>query len=263
MTALEIVETGEIVEPMAAEEASSITTQIVVKLDAIADNYQAVMPLIRQAITRQAYVVLGYASAGAYVADRFGKALSRLGMDTRRQVVKELTEAGLSTRAIAPVVGVDQTTVVRDLSRRGDASASPEAEPDPDAASQPEREPDPDTAPMPDAEFTDDDDEPALTEAECEALADLGEPEPERITGMDGKSYPKPEPREPREPNRKPLPDAFWRAAFDLGKKVNTLTNLAADDRFKRNADQIRQETLPDLIRARDELQLVIDQLTI
>jgi hypothetical protein len=55
--------------------------------------------------------------------DRFGEALARLGIDPRREVVKELTELGLSTRAIAPIVGVDQSTVVRDL-RSGDADVA-------------------------------------------------------------------------------------------------------------------------------------------
>lgn len=239
--ALEIVETGEIVQPMGAEEASSITTQIVVKLDAIADNYQAVMPLIREAITRQAHLALGYASAGAYVSDRFGKALSRLGIDTRRQVVKELTEAGLSTRAIAPIVGVSHKTIVTD--RQVVPAVPPESSLD---------------------------DDPALTDEECEALADpmdLGddepyddEPEPGRTTGIDGKSYPKPTPQLPRS-NRRPITDAFRSAAYDLGKKVKTLTNLAADDRFNKNADQLAERNLSELIRARDALQRVIDQL--
>lgn len=37
----------------------------------------------------------------------------------------ELTEAGLSTRAIAPIVGVNQATVVRDVAA-ADADASPD-----------------------------------------------------------------------------------------------------------------------------------------
>jgi len=46
--------------------------------------------------------------------DGNGATLSRLGVDLRREVVRELTEAGLSTRAIAPVVGVSNFTVSKD-----------------------------------------------------------------------------------------------------------------------------------------------------
>jgi hypothetical protein len=46
--------------------------------------------------------------------DGNGATLSRLGVDLRREVVRELTEAGLSTRAIAPVVGVSNITVSKD-----------------------------------------------------------------------------------------------------------------------------------------------------
>lgn len=269
--ALEVIETGEIVEAMTAEEASSITTRITVKLDAIADNYESVMPLIREAITRQAHTALGYRSAGEYAADRFGDALSRLGIDTRRAVVKELTEAGLSTRAIAPIVGVSHETV------RSDAQSGVKSlTPAPRAASAcsdcgnvlaPGETCEGCYPPAYDAD-TDawaDDDEPALTDEECRALADpagLVDDEPEaesRVTGIDGKSYPA---TAPRKPNRRPITDAFWTATYDLEKKVTTLTNLATDDRFKSNADQIRDRNLNDLIRARDALQGVIDQLT-
>lgn len=39
-------------------------------------------------------------------------------------IVSDLAEQGMSTRAIAPVVGANQATVVRDLGAR-DANASP------------------------------------------------------------------------------------------------------------------------------------------
>ena len=50
--------------------------------------------------------------------------MSFRGTDMRREVVRELTAAGMSTRAIAPVVGVNNATVHRDLS--GVADATPE-----------------------------------------------------------------------------------------------------------------------------------------
>jgi hypothetical protein len=117
MTVVDTV-TGELVEfdRAAAERRAE---RIILRLDTIADNYAAVMPMIREAIEKRDDIALGYRSPGDYVSDRFGGALQRLGVDVRRAVVGELTAAGLSTRAIAPVVGVSHTTVERDLDATG------------------------------------------------------------------------------------------------------------------------------------------------
>lgn len=193
-----------------------------------------------------------------------------LSREQRRELISASLRADpeLSSREHARRTGADHKTVesIRDaLESTGEIPQSEtrvSADGRERPASQPEREPEPDAAPMSDVEFTDD--EPALTDEECEALADPGdldEPEPERITGMDGKSYPKPSPQLPRS-NRRPITEAFRDAAYDLGKRVITLTNLAADDRFNRNADQLAERNLSDLIRTRDALQRVIDQLS-
>lgn len=97
------------------EGAERLSERISSRLETIATNYVAVMPLIREAINRNAHDVLGYPSPGAYIKDRFGDSLSKLGAELRREVVKELSSAGLSTRAIAPVVGVSNKTVHQDL----------------------------------------------------------------------------------------------------------------------------------------------------
>lgn len=106
-------ETGELVEfdRAAAERRAE---RITLRLDAIADNYRAVLPMIREAIEKRDDLALGYRSPGDYVSDRFGQALAGLGIEVRRAVVGELTQAGLSTRAIAPVVGVSNKTVHAD-----------------------------------------------------------------------------------------------------------------------------------------------------
>lgn len=111
-------------------EAERITKRISLKLDTIADNYQAVMPLIREAVERNAAAALGYSGVSAYVADRFGGALQRLGVETRREVVKELTAGGMSNRATASVLGVDERTVRNDR-LSGAENSAPESEPRP------------------------------------------------------------------------------------------------------------------------------------
>src|SRR5829696_4242796 len=110
---------------LTAAEAERLTTRINLKLGIIADSYEAVMPLIRQAIDGKAHEALGYPSIGAYAADRFGDSLTRLGVEMRRDVVRELTEAGMSTRAIAPILGVSHPTVISDQ-KSGGKSLPPE-----------------------------------------------------------------------------------------------------------------------------------------
>lgn len=164
-------ETGEIFEPLNRTDAERLTTRIRLRLDTIADNYTAVMPLIREAIEREAHRALGYRSVGDYVSKCFGDALSRLGVDVRREVVRELTEAGMSTRAIAPVVGVNNATVHRDLARVASATPDPEPEPTP---------------------------EPCVR------------PQPV-VTGIDGKTYTRPTPVKPRrKPLTDTARDAGW-----------------------------------------------------
>jgi hypothetical protein len=104
-----------ILPELTPEGAERLSGRISARLDAIADNYVAVMPLIREALNRNAFAVLGYNSPGAYVKDRFGDALAKLAPEVRREVVKELSNAGMSTRAIAPVVGVSNKTVHQDM----------------------------------------------------------------------------------------------------------------------------------------------------
>lgn len=84
----------------------------------------------------------------------------------RRPIVAELSSAGMSTRAIAPIVGASQRTVVNDVGwSAGEQSCSPDREP------YVNRE----------------------TGEIYETTADY-QAEPQKITGMDGKQYPKPAP---------------------------------------------------------------------
>lgn len=111
---------------MTESEAERVTEQIAFRIDSITDNYEVVMTLMRDALARSAHQALGYASPGAYIADRFGKSLQMLSSSLRREFVHELADAGLSTRAIAPVFGISKTTVHRDIE-----SPVPHGTPDP------------------------------------------------------------------------------------------------------------------------------------
>lgn len=67
---------------------------------------------------------LGYESWDAYLDGEFSDQRLRLSREDRQETVAVFREAGMSTRAIASAVGVNQGTVVRDLAS-GDADASP------------------------------------------------------------------------------------------------------------------------------------------
>lgn len=213
-------ETGELVEALDSGAAERRAMKISLRLDSIADNYEAVMPMIREAIGLRDDQALGYRSPGDYVSDRFGSTLSRLGMEVRREVVRELTEAGLSTRAIAPVVGVNNATVHRDLSRV--ASATPETpepadvgEADAGSGQTPAGEAAPDTAPQ----------------------------SPPPVTGLDGKTYTRPEPK----PTPAPDPDPFgWERTYEsfreLGKYLMKNPSPEQQERLARGLRKLLKE---------------------
>jgi len=248
--------TGEVIEfdRAAAERRAE---RITMRLDAIAENYSRVLPMIREAIEKRDDIALGYRSPGDYVSDRFGNALSNLGLDVRRAVVKELTDAGLSTRAIAPVVGKHFTTVADDV-KSGVGSPTPD---EPFSEGQPEASAylglDPQT---PQGEVTDRSDSTGDLDA---ARVDTPRPAdhtPRPVTGIDGKTYTRGV-QQPSKDRRKPLTDSFWTAVYDLGVKAESLHRLISDDRFPQNAKQVAAKNRVHLLRARDLLEQVINSL--
>lgn len=216
-------DTGELIKlDVAAAERRA--ERIRLRLDAIADNFTAVMPMIREAIEKRDDIALGYRSISEYVADRFGGALHNLPVGMRREAVGELTEAGMSTRAIAPVVGVDNATVHRDLNR-GVAPATPEP------AS--EVEPRFNGAPAP---------KPAP---------------PKPITGIDGKNYPK-----SSAPRRPPLKPDAERSGSELLRSVERIQRVMDDDRFPANREQVAAALRGPLSHAIKALSGLLDGLT-
>lgn len=146
MSALDTT-TGELVEPMSADAARRLTERIRIAAANFAEAKAKVLALVDEAKAGQAHVSLGYASWTAYLSDVLSDEPLRLARDERRELVTRLADEGMSTRAIAPIVGASQRTVADDI-RSGEQSCSP-------------------TEPVP-------------------------------VTGLDGKTYPTPEPRKPR-----------------------------------------------------------------
>lgn len=202
MSELTVIETGQIVEQMSRVEAERITARIADKLDSIADNLEQVLPLIGEALTCRAWESLGYASPTAYVSERFAGALTRLSPDIRRPVVAQLSAAGMSTRAIGPVLGVSHESVAQDI-RAGvkDFDTSPD-----------------------------------------EVTYDSTSPKPQSVTGMDGKTYTRPAPSalSPAKPKRRPLWEQVEDAEVALGEALDKLIRLGSDDRFQQNREALR-----------------------
>lgn len=74
----------------------------------------------------RAWSVLGYQSWDALCDAEFGGTRIALPRQQRQEVVCDLRESGMSTRAIASAVGVNQSTIARDLAAT-DANASVES----------------------------------------------------------------------------------------------------------------------------------------
>lgn len=221
MTSLQVIDTGEVVEQLTSVEAERITARIADKLDGIADNIEQVMPLIREALTRKAWIPLGYSGASAYVSERFAGAFQRLPTPMRRPIVAELSSAGMSTRAIAPVVGIDRTNVTRDL--QVVQSAPPEPA-------------------------------PANVNTETGEIYD----EPVKTVGMDGKQYSRPEPQKPR---AEATTSQFTSAIADLNRVLDKFHRIASSSNFDRNKEQVAALHGNDLNRAIGELQNLANQL--
>jgi hypothetical protein len=90
---------------------------------------------------------------------------------------------------------------------------------------------------------------------------DADEKLPPSTTGLDGKNYPRKEPAPPKPARRKPLPEAFGSAIYELKRSVERVTRLMADDRFTKNTDQITECNLSDLIRIQDAINGIVQQL--
>ncbi len=197
--------------------------------------------LVAEAQVGEIHAELGFTSWTAYLADVVSQELPNISrqVDQRRRVIELLSDAGMSQRAIAQAVGVNQATVSRDQGVIAD-QVMHDASPAAPAATRPD-----DT----------------LTDEEADQLAEeLIAAEPKPVTGLDGKTYPA-TPAAPREPRRKPIGDAFGTATFELKRSAERVVRLAQDDRFAKNKDQISGANLSDLVRVRDAINGVIQQI--
>ena len=214
-------------------------------------------------VENKTWNVLGYASWDEMRRAEYGGLTSITApREERPELVSRFRNAGLTQRQTAETLGVTKRTVERDENPHQLRSTNV------------------DIADVIDAEVVEDDyvtdqadlhaapelpDEGAATPrdsgdaepSEDEGLS-LPSPSSRSVTGLDGKQYARPEPQTPR---RAPLPDAFWRATYDLTKVTERLGRLTQDDRFPQNAEKVATANRSDLLRASDLLHQVIDSI--
>ncbi len=229
--------TGE-VATLTEAEARRLTERIRVALDRVAHSWADLAERITEAYQRRADLALGYDSWAEYAAAEL-RPSEGLAADVRRQLVGMLTNHGMSTRAIAPVVGVQHSAVAKDIRRAGvsDGHTSPAAE------------------------HVDTVTGEIVTEHT--AAAQWAERmrtyvETPKVTGLDGKTYTRPEPRTPA---RRPLVDSADDAGWELRRATEKLVRIVKDDRYQKNSDEVATRLRGHLINAIEVCQDLINQL--
>lgn len=238
-------------------EAQRLTQRIKLTAGSIRDGLFKLRNLVDEAKASNVWQVLGFPSWTAYLADALGSEPMRLGRDERRELVDYLAGEGMSTRAIAPIVGTDQKTVSNDLRR--EEYSSPES---PHSAAEPVST------------------SPEVVEPEGEVTGDVDAPHPSPVTvnpatgevidapvmtehtvtektrtvvGLDGKTYNN-TPKAPVERRRSLVNDAY-RANTDLWKAIEKVRAIRADDRFTRNKADVLAALQPSVDLALEVLQ--------
>ena len=224
--------TIEQVAMMTADEARQATDRIRLALDRVSTAWADLAERVEDAHRRRADLALGYASWNEYAAAELQPPHS-LATEVRRELVGLLSARGMSTRAIAPVAGVTHKTVI--LDRQVVPDVPPETSDRIDLV----------TGEVLDATFT----------IEGETITTPVAP---TVTGLDGKTYKRPEPNFQR---RAPLPEAIASTVYDVARKVERLERMVADDRLPQNRDKIAVRSHSDLVRIIDALQRVADQI--
>lgn len=250
---------GDVTADLATREEAARGTELIrAALDTAASALDRLAARISDAYARRYDLALGYESWQDYAAQEFGEHTKGLAPAIRRELVGVLAGDGMSTRSIAPAVGAPRETVRRythQMTQSGSPTPAPvesmrvdvvTGEVLDDAQDEDDRETFGPTSPWGADLLNPEDDDP--------------EPEPRRVTGLDGKTYAAPT-REPASPRRPALTDQFFNAVFDLGRKAERLAALTEDDRFPQNKEKAAARNRSDLLRTIDTLQRVADRL--
>lgn len=250
-------ETGEIIDTIDADEARRLTDAAQHEFRSSREHFDRAWSLIEQAVEGGGHIALGYRSPGDYLNAEFEGVLAGLDVTERRLAVRTMTDWGLSTRAIAPVVGVGQRTVVRDIAGESYGSPAPNSAPGPTSKVSSESTLEAESQQEQEGGSTD-----AASKPVTDGTAPAAPLAP--VVGIDGKTYSRPAaPVQQPAPTsrRRPLPDAFKDAVYDVEKRMESIVRLVSDDRWPKNAEEVAARNRHYLIRINDLLQQVINSL--
>jgi hypothetical protein len=163
----------------------------------IVQNFGQALDDLALAYQGRAWVALGHASWDAYLNAELGEVRPNLPREQRREVVAQLRQVGMSTRAIGAALGVGNKTVHRDLGPVSDDTPGSVVGTDGKTYQPPKPKPIVDPAPGPD--------EPEIVEAE---LVEDDEPPTDN--------------RKPRQRERAAWVLAHIGQAADLARELNT-----------------------------------------
>ena len=178
------------------QEARRLTERIRTRLDRVSTAWADLATSITEAYQRRADRALGYGSWSEY-AEAELKPSEGVAADVRRQLVGMLSAQGMSTRAIAPTVGVSYDTVHKDQRRQVSDDLTPEPEPERINPATGEVVPPPTYRPTDVTDWTPQevDDLVDADERELEAWKASTVPAPAKVIGLDGKTYTRHEPK--------------------------------------------------------------------
>lgn len=210
---------------LSERDAHRLTDRIKITVESIDNSLFKLRALLDEAQNSNAWQILGYKSWQAYLVDLFDRPL-RLPTEKRREIVGYLSGEGLSQRAIAPLIGVDQKTVSNDLRREETSSPEPPVEHQhPVGAGAPVEEVAEPVASSPDGSATvnlatGEVTEPTVTEHTVTEKTRV-------VTGLDGKTYT----QKPRVPKPVPTGADVQKLNADtesqaLGRALMTLTGM-------------------------------------
>lgn len=197
------------------------------------ESAQSLLKVMYQARELEDHVTLSYQSWPAFLVDVFGNEPLRLTREARREVVAEMSNAGMSTRAIAPLVGVSKSQVAADIEVSTSGQVPPDVTPAPvDFEGMAVN---PSTGEVIDGPTIHAEPTPVTTEHTLTEKV-------KTTTGLDGKEYKRPEPVAQR---RRSLVDDAVKARQDLWAAVTRIQTLMQDDRYQRNKTDIRDALHP------------------
>lgn len=214
------------------DQAEEITGRFREAVGRVESVWNVVVATAIEAYRTRVWIPLDYPSWDSYCAAEVNEAAARIPRELRVQIVGQMSEAGLSTRAIAPVVGANHSTVVRDIA--GGANAPREVEPEP--ATEPESYWSPEDSFVGAHPITGEIIENAPTTfTETHTI--------KTVTGLDGKEYK----NTPTTPRRTSIIDDARNAGWALRKAAERLERLTTDDRFTKNKVEILAALQPHL----------------